>query len=193
MLTHIGTVTLTTPRLVLRRIATSDAQAMYDNWATDEKVTKYLDWDVHESVEATRELLIKWTADYENLYTYHWVIELDGTIIGTISLHNIHSWHERCEVGYCIGSRWWGRGVMTEALGAVIRFAFEKLSAHKIFARHDVDNVGSGKVMIKNGMRQEGLLREENMRKDGSRGDIALYAILADEYNEAILADEYRE
>ena len=40
MLAHKGTVTLTTPRLILRRFTVDDAQAMYDNWATDEKVTR---------------------------------------------------------------------------------------------------------------------------------------------------------
>jgi len=182
VLTHKGTVTLTTPRLILRRLAVDDAQAMHENWAADEKVTKYLSWNVHESVEVTRELLIKWVAGYDNIETYHWAIVFDGTLIGTIGLPSLHSWHERCELGYCIGSGWWNNGLMTEAAGAVIKFAFEELNANKIFALHDTENIGSGRVMQKNGMTQEGLLREHNQRKDGTRGDLAYYSILKAEW-----------
>ena len=67
MLTHKGTIPLTTPRLILRRLTLDDAQAAYDNWCTDEKVPKYLSWDIHESVETTREFLTKCIAGYENV------------------------------------------------------------------------------------------------------------------------------
>ena len=178
MLTHKGTITLTTPRLVLRRLTVDDAQAMYDNWATDEKVPKYLSWNVHESVEFTRELLTKWVSEYDNPKYYRWVIEFADTIIGTINLHDIQDNAECCELGYCIGSKWWNMGIVTEAAGAVVRFTFDELGANRVCALHDTENVGSGKVMQKNGMKQEGLLREHKMRKDGTRGDLAYYAIL---------------
>ena len=182
MLTHKGTMTLTTPRLVLRRLTVDDAPDMYNNWASDEKVPKYLSWNVHESVEVTRELLAKWGSEYDNPKNYHWVIEYAGTIVGTINLHDIKDDSERCELGYCIGSKWWNMGIVTEAAGAVIRFAFEELGANRVCALHDTANVGSGRVMQKNGMKQEGLLREHKMRKDGTRGDLAYYAIIKKEY-----------
>ena len=178
MFTHKGTVTLTTPRLFLRRFRPDDAQAMYDNWATDENVTRYLSWNVHESAAATSELLAKWIAEYDNAETYHWVIEIDGVIVGTVNLHAISNVHARCELGYCIGSKWWNKGIMSEAVAEVLRFAFEEINAHKVCALHDTENIGSGKVMQKNGMKQEGLLREHMVRKDGTRGDTAYYAIL---------------
>ena len=178
MLTHTGTVTLTTPRLILRRFRLDDAQAIYDNWGTDENVTKYLTGSVHESVSATGERLTKWIADYDHPETYHWAIEIDGVIVGKITLHMIDNWSERCELGYCIGSKWWNRGIMTEAVAGVLRFAFEELNAHKICAQYDTENIGSGKVMLKNGMKPEGVLREHCVRKDGTRGDMACYAIL---------------
>ena len=182
MLTHIGTKTLATPRLILRRMTVDDAQDMYLNWAADEKVPRYLSWDVHKSVEATREILETWVAAYDNLENYHWVIEFDRTIIGTIGLHNIHSRHERCELGYCIGSKWWNKGLVTEAVGEVIRFAFREVNANKVFALHDIENAASGRVMQKNGMKPDGLLREHNLRKDGTRGDLAYYSILKSEW-----------
>ena len=182
MLTHKGTLTLTTSRLILRRLTADDAQNMYDNWATDEKVAKYLSWDIHESAEATKELLTKWVAEYEKPEYYHWVIEFNGTIIGTTNFHAVSNKDEHCEIGYCIGSKWWNKGIVTEAVAEIIRFAFEELNANKVCALHDTDNIASGKVMQKNGMKQEGLLREHKMRKDGTRGDLACYSILEDEW-----------
>ncbi|MDD4495516.1 MAG: GNAT family N-acetyltransferase [Eubacteriales bacterium] len=182
MLTHKGTVTLITPRLKLRQLIVDDAQVMYKNWASDEKVTKYLSWDIHKSIKATSELLAKWVVEYEKLNYYHWVIELSGTIIGTINFHSISDKDEHCEMGYCIGSKWWNKGFVTEAVAEMIRFAFEELNANKVCALHDTDNVASGRIMQKNGMKQEGLLREHKMRKDGTRGDLAYYSILKDEW-----------
>jgi len=185
MLTHKGTVMLTTPRLVLRRLRLNDATAMYLNWASDEKVPKYLSWDVHVSVEVTKELLAKWTPGYDNADYYCWVIEYGGVIVGTIGLHGISDKHERVEMGYCIGSKWWNRGIVTEAAGAVIHFAFEQLGAHKICALHDTKNAGSGRVMQKNGMKLEGTLRGHMARKDGTWGDLAYYAIFRSEWQSA--------
>ena len=182
MLTHKGTVPLTTPRLVLRRLTVDDAQAMYDNWATDENTTKYLIWDVHESIEATRELLTKWVPEYDKAEYYHWVIQYDGTIVGTINFHAIANKEEHIELGYCIGSKWWNKGIVTEAVSALLQFAFEELNANKVCALHDTENISSGRVMQKNGMKQEGLLREHKLRRDGTRGDLACYAILKREW-----------
>ena len=71
MLTHKGTQVITTPRLKLRRLTVDDAKAMFENWANDEKVIKYLTWDVHKSAEATKQLLSKWVTEYEKLDYYH--------------------------------------------------------------------------------------------------------------------------
>ncbi|MCL2517625.1 MAG: GNAT family N-acetyltransferase [Oscillospiraceae bacterium] len=182
MLTHKGTVTLTTSRLTLRRFMLDDAQAMFENWATDQKVNKFLSWDLHESVEFTRELLTKWIANYDNLECYNWVIEYNQTVIGNIIIHDIDTKREHFELGYNIGSKWWNMGIMTEAVAEVIRFAFKELNANKVCGLHDTENPASGRVMQKNGMTQEGLLREHAKRRDGTRGDLAYYAILKREW-----------
>ena len=182
MLTHKGTVPLYTPRLVLRRLRLDDAQAIFDNWARDEQVAKYMSWSAHASVEVTKAVLSAWVSDYANENYYHWAIEKDSVIIGTIGVHHIETAHERCEIGYCIGRKWWGMGVMTEAVAEIIRFCFEELGFYKVGAFHDVKNIGSGKVMIKNNMNLESLLKEHNIRKDGTRADVAYRAILRSDW-----------
>ncbi len=57
MITHKGTQIIHTARLTLRRFTIDDAEAMYSNWASDERVTRYLTWRPHESPAATRQLL----------------------------------------------------------------------------------------------------------------------------------------
>jgi len=184
MLTHTGTVSLKTLRLVLRRMTIEDAPEMFRDYATDEKMTKYLSWEPYTDIEKLCGFIKKCVTEYENIEYYHWVITMDEKFIGTINLHSIANRQERCEVGYCIGSKWWNRGIVTEAVKEVIRFAFTELHANKVCAMHDTENIPSGRVMQKNGMKQEGLLREHTIRKDGTRGDLAFYAILKSEWSD---------
>lgn len=59
-MTHIGTQYIETDRLILRRFEQSDARAMYDNWASDDEVTKYLTWPTHTDVTVTERILGEW-------------------------------------------------------------------------------------------------------------------------------------
>ena len=65
MLTHKGTVTVETPRLILRKARIEDAEPMFRNWANDPEVTKFLTWPPHGSIEVTRKLLASWVDSYE--------------------------------------------------------------------------------------------------------------------------------
>jgi len=185
MLNHKGTVRLITPRLVLRRFTVDDAQEMYDNWAADENVTKYLAWNVHESAEKTKEILTQWVDEYDSPEYYHWGIEYipDGNIlIGGINLHAVSNKSWRAELGYNIGSKWWNKGIMSEAARAVLDFAFNEICFNKICALHDTENIGSGRVMQKIGMVREGHFIRHSRRKDGSWGDADHYSILNNNY-----------
>ena len=121
MLTHKGTVTLTTPRLTLRRFTMDDAQTAYENWASDDKTTKYLSWDTHKTVDTTREMLLKWIPEYERPDYYLWAIEYKNTFLGEALFFNISDKDEKCEIGYNIGSKWWNKGIMTEAVARIFR------------------------------------------------------------------------
>ena len=67
---HKGTITLETNRLILRRFRLDDAQAMYDNWASDPEVTKFLTWPIHGNVEISRSILQSWIDAYADNDTY---------------------------------------------------------------------------------------------------------------------------
>ncbi len=182
MLTHKGTQTIATPRLVLRRFSPEDAEAMFQNWANDPRVTRYLTWQPHGSPELTRALLSDWCAHYENADCYNWAITLDGIPVGNISAVRIDERIDGIEVGYCLGHGHWGRGIMTEATRAVIRFFFEEVGANRIEVSHATSNTASGRVAEKCGLTAEGIKREFYFTPAGEALDIKFHSILKREY-----------
>lgn len=177
---HLGTKCIETPRLILRPFTLDDADAMYRNWASDPKVTKYMTWPTHTSVEISRMVLSDWVSHYaENSY-YQWaIVPKDlGEPIGSMACVHIHDRVGKAEVGYCIGRNWWHQGVTSEALGAVIRFLLEDVGANRVEACHDPNNPHSGAVMAKCGMRFEGTQRQAGINNQGLC-DLSWYAVLA--------------
>lgn len=179
MLTHKGTVTLETPRLILRRAEISDAEAMFHNWASDDAVTKFLTWPAYKTVDTAYSVLNMWTESYEKDDFYLWMIvpkEL-GEPIGSISVVHHRDDIAEAEIGYCIGRHWWHQGIMTEALTAVMDYLFEDVGMNRIEAKHDVNNPHSGGVMQKCGMQFEGIARQGSRNNQGLC-DMATYGIL---------------
>ena len=84
------------------------------------------------------------------------------------------------EIGYCMGRRWWHRGIMSEALGAVIDFLFQQVGVERIVARHDVNNPHSGGVMRKCGMVFDGV-REKAGKNNQGVVDMACYTLKAND------------
>ena len=176
---HKGTQTIETERLILRKLSTSDAEAMYKNWASDPEVTKYLTWPPHESVEATENLISLWEQDYKKENYYQWGIELKsiGEVIGTISVVGMKEEIDMVHIGYCIGKKRWHQGITSEAFSAVIKFFFDEVGVNRIEARHDLRNPHSGDVMKKCGLRYEGTFRSADRNNQGIC-DICFYGLL---------------
>lgn len=177
---HCGTNTIETERLILRRFEFQDAQAMYDNWASNDNVTKFLTWPTHTSVETTKDVLINWIDSYKEISTYHWAITLKGNdeVIGDISVTKIDEECLTAELGWCMSEDYWGQGIMPEAALAVRDYLFDSVGFNRIAAIHDSNNPKSGRVMQKIGMQYEGTKRQASKNNQGIC-DICLYAILA--------------
>lgn len=180
---HCGTETIETKRLILRRFSINDAEAMHRNWASDPEVTKFLTWPVHKSVEDSKEILKKWIPSYEQKDYYQWAIvlkEQGNEPIGSIAAVDQDDDTQKVHIGYCIGKNWWHQGIMSEALGAVIDFFFDRVGVNRVESRHDPRNPHSGMVMKKCGMKYEGTLRASDRNNQGIC-DACWYAILKTE------------
>ena len=183
MLTHKGTQTIETSRLILRRAVREDAEPMFRNWASESDVTKFLTWPAHSNIAVSEIVIGSWLQEYEKESYYQWMIVLKelGEPIGSISAVRQNDRTEEAEIGYCIGIRWWHRGIMTEALAAVIRYFFTQVGMNRISARHDPNNPHSGSVMRKCGMKYEGTTRSSDRNNQGLC-DTAHYAILRSDW-----------
>ncbi|MDE5696209.1 MAG: GNAT family N-acetyltransferase [Lachnospiraceae bacterium] len=180
---HCGTQRLETDRLVLRRYVNEDVAAMYQNWASDQDVTKFLTWPAHSGKEVSQYVIEDWVSQYANENYYHWAIVLKDNgdePIGDIAVVNMKENISMVHIGYCIGRRWWHRGITSEALKAVMDFLFDVVDANRIEARHDPRNPNSGEVMKKCGMRYEGTLRSSDWNNQGIC-DACCYALLKSE------------
>lgn len=175
MLTHKGTQEIHTQRLLLRKFVMSDITSMFKNYATDERVTKFLSWTPYGREEDICPFLSMVIREYDRPDTYHWAIDFEGKIIGSISTLSIDEKNLSCEVGYCLGYDYWNKGITSEALVAVMDFLYEEVGMHRIMAKHDVENPASGKVMEKCGMTYEGTLKEYYRRHDGTFSDARVY------------------
>ncbi len=180
---HYGTQRIETDRLILRRYVIEDADAMYKNWASDSEVTKFLTWQPHSSVEVSRGIIENWLKEYSDEKYYQWAIVLKANgnePIGDISVVQMNEDISMVHIGYCLGRAWWRRGIMSEALKAVMDFMFDTVEVNRVESRHDPMNPNSGKVMQKCGMKYEGTLRSADRNNQGIC-DACYYALLRSE------------
>ena len=164
---HAGTQEIETPRLILRRLLSEDADRMYVNWANDPDVTRFLRWEPHKIAAETRQLLEAWATLYPNEDYYQWAIveKATGQVFGSISIYNSllgepqqkAAWpgldlsEGIWEPGYCIGKAWWNKGFTTEALRAVVEYWFKNTNSNWLACCHAAANPASGRVMQKAG------------------------------------------
>lgn len=154
---------LKSKRLSLRLVKTSDAEAIFKGYAANPRITKFLTWRPHRSVQevedAIKRIMIK---GYKQGDCLPWVITKgEGkNVIGMIELRPSRKGGQNhvADIGYVLAESEWGQGYMTEALRAVIKFAFENLKLKRVWAYCDAANKGSAKVMLNAGMKQEGIL-----------------------------------
>lgn len=174
---------LETSRLRLRRPKLDDAESVFASYASDAQITRYLTWSAHRTPSETREQLQQWI-DAWDLRMGHraWLIERrnDATVLGTIGCT---VWYHRVEIGFALGSLFWGRGYMPEALTKVCEAAFDDPRIYRVQALCDEENTRSSRVMEKVGMIYEGRLRSYGFHPNRSTvpRDCLMYAKARDD------------
>ncbi|MDL2311188.1 GNAT family N-acetyltransferase, partial [Peptostreptococcaceae bacterium OttesenSCG-928-C18] len=172
-------------RLLLRKITKNDAKYVFENWANDDEVTKYLRWESHKNIEESKEIVSRWIEEYKDENNYNWVVVLKeiNEPVGTISAVGIDEKTEKVHIGYALGRAWWNNGIMSEAFSRIIKFFFEEVEVNRIESMYDPNNPSSGVVMKKCGLKHEGILRQADWSNRGIV-DASYYAILAEDYFE---------
>ena len=128
----------------------------------DPKVAKYTDFDPMDTEEKIGRLIAIVDDRIKNYSGIRWGIEWveNGQIIGSCGFNNWITTHtNRSEIGYDLAVDFWNRGIMTEAVAALLQYGFNTMNLHRIEARMNPQNRGSQLVCEKLGFMREGLLR----------------------------------
>lgn len=172
---------LTTRRLVLRPFTPADAREV-QRLAGERAIAATTCSIPHPYPDGAAEA---WIAGHPAAYaegvsvTFAITLRKGGELAGCIGF-NVNGKNEWAEIGYWIGQPYWGHGYATEALRALIPWAFATFPLQRLQACHFMSNPASGRVMEKAGMTREGILRQR-VKKWGVFEDIAVYAILRHE------------
>jgi len=148
---------LTTERLVLRKPVREDVRVIYDGYARDPEVIRYLAFRGGQTVEDVEKFVERALHGWDAGTMLTWAITLKpgGTLIGMIDVRL----ESHANVGYVLARDHWNLGYMTEALRAVVRWAIDQPEIFRLWAVCDVENTASARVMEKAGMEREGILR----------------------------------
>jgi RimJ/RimL family protein N-acetyltransferase len=150
--------TFETARLLLRPVRVADVDAIFNNYAQDEEVVRYLIWRPHRSRSETQAYVGRCiTTPSEAERTYMIVGRDDNLVRGALALRRRAP--HRLDCGYVLARPWWQQGFMTEVLTEVTAWALRQPSVFRTGAVCDVENIGSARVLEKSGFVREGLLR----------------------------------
>jgi RimJ/RimL family protein N-acetyltransferase len=170
-----------TERLVLRRPRAEDAAAIFERYAADRDVTRYLGWPRHETIEATRAFLDFSESEWNRWPAGPYLIQTRdaaGLLLGSTGLMFVTPM--RAATGYVLASDSWRRGYATEALQAVVEVA-RGAGVVRLYALCHVEHSPSYRVLEKCGFAREGILRsygEFPNLKPGDPQDTLIYAII---------------
>lgn len=159
---------LTTNRLQLRQIQASDAQDIFAR-LSDEEAMQYYGHEPHRSLSQTLAWIEEGQADYARRAAIRWGVTLKGDdrTIGTCGFHHFDEGFHHAETGYELGRAFWGKGIMSEAVAAILTYGFGEMGLHRIEAIIDIANERSKALLLKLGFTYEGNLRQRYAFRDG--------------------------
>ena len=172
---------LETKRWRLRPLTEQDAEGLFA-YCSHPAVGPRAGWKPHETLEVSREILEQVFLKESHVFA----IEQEGRIIGTVGLvdDNKRENVEAKMIGYSLAFDCWGKGIMTEAVEAVLVYGFDLLNLSIITATCYPDNPASAKVLEKCGFVYEGTLRQAQIRFDGKVQGFRCYSVTKAEYDE---------
>jgi ribosomal-protein-alanine N-acetyltransferase len=168
---------LRTQRLVLRQITESDGDGLFRIFADDE-VTEHYAWGTFTSVEQGHDLAARTAGQFSRREAIRWGLLPPGStqIIGTCGYTRWVQDSHFAVLGYDLARDYWRRGLMSEAVAAVLRLGFEQLSLNRVEATVMAGNTASATLLGRAGFSREGVLRERAL-KHGTFRDVWMYGL----------------
>ncbi|MBD3233394.1 MAG: GNAT family N-acetyltransferase [candidate division Zixibacteria bacterium] len=178
-----GEFVLSENKVGLRRLRFSDIRDIYEH-VNDKQIAKwtvaiphpYKTEDAEEFIRLTNKMIRQ-----NKRRTFGIIYKETDSLVGIIDLFRINWTDRNGEIGYWIGRKFWNRGVATEAIHLILKYAFKELKLHRIYARIFEDNIASARALEKNGFKHEGLQRHAAKVRNRWR-NFHLYAILSTEF-----------
>jgi ribosomal-protein-alanine N-acetyltransferase len=137
------------PRLLLRLPTLADAGALFQRVARDRAVTKYLLWSPHPDVATTRRVIAEKLNATDEERTWAIALQHSGEVIGLASCRRPVP--ESVEIGYCLGRKWWGKGLMSEVLDMLLTALEADRRVSRVWATCSVDNERSLRLLERSG------------------------------------------
>lgn len=160
-----------TKRFILRPYKMSDAVALAKN-INSKKVCRYTSSIPYPyTLPDARKWLKKCQAGNDK--SLNFAIEINGEVAGAVGIHEIVNNH-KAEIGYWLAEKYWGKGIVSEAVKLLTGYIFNRFSLKKVYAYVMPPNKASARVLIKNGFKQEGLLRK-HIKKAGKFYDAIIF------------------
>jgi ribosomal-protein-alanine N-acetyltransferase len=175
-----GPERIETARLLLRRPVAADVAAIFDRYAGDPEVTRFLGWPRHQTSEDTRRFLTFSDIEWERWPAGPYLIcsRADGELLGGTGLG--FDTPVRASTGYVLTRSAWGQGYATEALTAMVDLA-RGIGVRRLYALCHPDHVASRRVLEKGGFTREGILRsyaEFPNLVPGELADVLCYSVV---------------
>lgn len=148
--------------IYFKALNVNDVQEIH-KYASDKDVKRFIGWNLMHNLNETREhveTMINRELAGTHLYASV-VTKATQEIIGTVMLFNFDEEANHAEIGYVFCKDHWGKGYGTESVELVTDFAFKTLNIHKLNARVTDANIGSARVLEKNGYELEGTLKDQ--------------------------------
>ncbi len=177
---------LSTSRLLLRQIRPQDAEDLFAV-LSDEEAMQFYGHEPHQSVDETQKLIEQIQARYARREVIRWGITLKGEdrVIGSCSFHHFGPGFHRAETGYELNRGFWGKGIMTEAMSAILTYGFTEFGLHRVEAIIDMANEPSRGLLLKLGFTYEGNLRQRYSFRDRFE-DEHYFGLLKDEWHGSV-------
>lgn len=167
---------------ILREKTMNDLEDFH-NYYTDPVVNEHIVSDIPKTLEESKEEIRYWmNIYYRGNGIYFGIARKDNNkLIGSIGITGVNRYHNRAEVSYDLAKEYWQKGIMTKALNAIVKYAFETMKINRLEAFALKENVASRYLLKKCFFNLEGELKQHR-RHHGLYKDIGIFSLVFEDY-----------